>query len=506
VSEQTDLLAETKPLSDSLRFFTRLLVVMAFVIPLFFLIAAAQNGSGLFLGYLSVSCVLLATALLIAPAGKPNAIYLRAFRTDESTARLRARLGAALGRGYRLSGIRPPRKKTSTLVRFLMPYFAAMRYGGSKFMELEAGDDWMARLWKTYQETRLVFIDVRDVTPYVHQEIEMTLKTMGIWRCIFIIGPGKTRDEWRQTISAIAGPDTYLSQFKLLDASSPQLEADLRALVKVLPEGFPAATERGRQYVLDHVSENELKKGLQTSPARFLATLVGCALSLMLNPLLMIMVALYVFLIPWSAVSGPAVPYRVGVIALLACMILPISRTFSRFFRLVDAGNWAQATRAALSLIAAITLLAASVAVIPFRPGIRANALSQSQGRDTPSAISSLRAIQQAEARYRAAYTDRGYASSLKTLGGDPKNGPPTSCAAQLIPVDLASGGQKGYVFELLCTGKVKKNGVDRCDSFNVYATPERVGYTGDRGYCTDESGVIKFDPGGGVSCTESPE
>jgi type IV pilus assembly protein PilA len=386
-----------------------------------------------------------------------------------------------------------------------------MRYAGSKFMELEAGDDWMARLWKTYQETRLVFIDVRDVTPYVHQEIEMTLKTMGIQRCIFVVGPGKTRDEWRATISMIAGPEAGPSQFNLLDASSPQLESDLKAMVKAIPEGFPGATAQGRQYVLDHVSAEEIRKGQRTSLAQKAVIALALLFSLVLNPLIAIMVAVYALVIPMSAAGDPALATRIGMIPVFAIMILPIFRTFSRIFRLVDAGSWAQAMRAALSLIGAITLLGASVAIVAaFLPaymqglqGIFAGTSPQSRGHDTVSAINSLRAIQQAETRYRAAYPDRGYACSLEALGGDPKSGPPTPSAAQLIPADLASGSSLGYEFEIACNGAMTTNGVHRYDSFIAYATPAEVGKTGDRGYCTDESGVIAFDPAGGVACTE---
>jgi len=30
------------------------------------------------------------------------------------------------------------------------------------------------------------------------------------------------------------------------------------------------------------------------------------------------------------------------------------------------------------------------------------------------------------------------------------------------------------------------------------------VGKTGDRGFCSDEGGTIKFDPAGGTNCTQS--
>jgi hypothetical protein len=243
--EESDLLAKTKPLADPLRIITILMVVAAVVIPV-----VSLPTSGIWTA-LRMSCSLLSFALLIAPSGKPNAIYLRAFRTDKSTAKLRAELAAILGPGFRLSGIRPPREKTSMFIRFLVPGLVAMRYAGSKVMELEAGDDWMARLWKTYQTTRLVLIDVRDVTVHVHQEIQMTLQTVGPSRCVFLIGQEKTQSEWRQLLAEIVGPETNPAQLQLLDVSpehvsSRQMDSDLKDIVNRLPEGVPGELERGR--------------------------------------------------------------------------------------------------------------------------------------------------------------------------------------------------------------------------------------------------------------------
>src|ERR1017187_6044913 len=192
MSDETDLLARTRRLADPLRVIT--------------IITAA------------------------------NAIYLRAFRTDKSTAALRTRLAAVLGTDFRLSGIRPPKEKSSAFLRFLLPGIVAMRYAGSKFMELEAGDDWMARLWRTYQKTRLVFIDVREVTPHVHEEIEMTLQTVGPERCVFLISRDKPDAEWRLLLAEIIGPENDPTKLQLLDVSpdrlsSRQIKATLQDIV-----------------------------------------------------------------------------------------------------------------------------------------------------------------------------------------------------------------------------------------------------------------------------------
>jgi type IV pilus assembly protein PilA len=50
----------------------------------------------------------------------------------------------------------------------------------------------------------------------------------------------------------------------------------------------------------------------------------------------------------------------------------------------------------------------------------------------------------------------------------------------------------------------VTVNSVDRFNSYMVTAVPQTVGKTGDRGFCSDEGGTIKFDPAGGTNCTQS--
>jgi type IV pilus assembly protein PilA len=44
---------------------------------------------------------------------------------------------------------------------------------------------------------------------------------------------------------------------------------------------------------------------------------------------------------------------------------------------------------------------------------------------------------------------------------------------------------------------------MDRYTGYQITAVPETVGKTGNRGFCTDEGGIIKFDPAGGANCTQ---
>lgn len=119
------------------------------------------------------------------------------------------------------------------------------------------------------------------------------------------------------------------------------------------------------------------------------------------------------------------------------------------------------------------------------------------------SAINSMKVISSAEIQYESTYPTNGYSCSLQALGGDPAAGPPSATSAQILQPDLASGIKSGYVFNISNCVKVTVNGQDRYTGYTVTAVPETVGKTGDRGFCSDQFGEIKFDPTGGTNCTQ---
>jgi len=122
------------------------------------------------------------------------------------------------------------------------------------------------------------------------------------------------------------------------------------------------------------------------------------------------------------------------------------------------------------------------------------------------AAIRSVRSIQQAELMYSVTYPSRGYSCSLRTLGGDPGAGPPSAEAAQVLPNDLASGINSGYVFVIGNCNRVSLSDTERVTGYTITAVPQDVGKTGSRGFCSDESGTIKYDPVGGTNCTQPLE
>ena len=119
------------------------------------------------------------------------------------------------------------------------------------------------------------------------------------------------------------------------------------------------------------------------------------------------------------------------------------------------------------------------------------------------SAQASIRAINLAQSQYESTYPANGYACSLQALGGDPKAGPPSATSAQLLQVDLATGIKSQYAFSIGNCTKVNNNGTDRITGYTVTATPLTVGQSGNRSFCSDQFGAIKFDPAGGTNCTQ---
>jgi hypothetical protein len=156
----------------------------------------------------AVTLTLLLCTLCMLPWRVTNAIYLRSFRNDASTGELRTLAQAALGPAFRLSGIRDPRRRWPALIRHLFYLLFLIRYAQPKFMNLEAGPDWKARLWRSLGEARCALIDVSELTPFVHEEIVLAIRCLGFDRILFIGDDSRTADEWRQTVlAAVKLPD-----------------------------------------------------------------------------------------------------------------------------------------------------------------------------------------------------------------------------------------------------------------------------------------------------------
>lgn len=120
------------------------------------------------------------------------------------------------------------------------------------------------------------------------------------------------------------------------------------------------------------------------------------------------------------------------------------------------------------------------------------------------SAVSSLRTIDTAQVTYAAKYPETGFSCRIEELGGSPSDcGDHPNATAQhacLLDSKLSSGQKFGYRFSL--TNCEQMNGA--FVRYQVTAEPLVPGSTGQRVFCTDQSGVIKtLRNGSGEQCLE---
>jgi hypothetical protein len=222
-----------QPLLDPTKVAWRLLIILALIggVPLFVELTTAESID-VFAVFQAVSfaCPLAAYSLLLRPSTGRTVFYLRAFRSDLDSTNLRSALRAVLGRAHQLRGIRPPRERGFLPVRVLVTLRDGFRSLGSPFFELEADDDnWMVRLLASYRRARFVFIDIRDLTTFVEEEIRLSYLAFGLSRCMFIANQNQTHEESCSRVTAIIG-DPAMDQNRLMMLYYSDDESTLRDL------------------------------------------------------------------------------------------------------------------------------------------------------------------------------------------------------------------------------------------------------------------------------------
>jgi len=143
-----------------------------------------------------------------------------------------------------------------------------------------------------------------------------------------------------------------------------------------------------------------------------------------------------------------------------------------------------------LLIVVAIILIIAAIAI----PNLIRSRIAANEA----SAVGSLRTLNTSEITYNAIYPQSGFVCTLSYLGGSSN---PAFSAAGLIDNNLMSGQKSGYSF-----------GVTTCSSaggivvtYSTDAAPNVLFQTGNRYFCSDQSGVIKFTGGGYTAgCTNT--
>jgi len=150
-----------------------------------------------------IACLGVSTTVFIfriLPRRRTNAMYLRSFRRDKATARIRETIQFALGSSFRLSGIRPPRRRIPAFIRWANITAFCLRYSTPRFMNLEAGGDWFARLWRSLADCRCAFLDLLDLTDFVVEEMELVYQCLGPERIMFLGDLSRSPEEWRALV------------------------------------------------------------------------------------------------------------------------------------------------------------------------------------------------------------------------------------------------------------------------------------------------------------------
>ena len=157
-----------------------------------------------------------------------------------------------------------------------------------------------------------------------------------------------------------------------------------------------------------------------------------------------------------------------------------------------------------LLIAVAIILIIAAIAV--------PNLLRSRMAANEASAVSAMRTINTAASSYNSMYSN-GFPPSLTALGTGGTT--VTNCtSAQLIDETLSSGTKGGYLFQfqpglaanqLNSTSSTCAGAYGYTDGYMVTAVPIMVGNTGQRSFCTDSSGVIRFNMSGTANPGPSP-
>ena len=140
-----------------------------------------------------------------------------------------------------------------------------------------------------------------------------------------------------------------------------------------------------------------------------------------------------------------------------------------------------------LLIVVAIILIIAAIAI--------PNLLRSKMAANEASAVAALRTINTASVAFSTTYGT--YPANLTNLQ---PAATPTSTAADLIDSVLSGGVKSGYtiVYTGTTAGAITSG-------YTITAKPITQGVSGQRGFFTDMSGVIRADPAGSATSASTP-
>ena len=139
-----------------------------------------------------------------------------------------------------------------------------------------------------------------------------------------------------------------------------------------------------------------------------------------------------------------------------------------------------------LLIVVAIILIIAAIAI--------PNLMRSRMAANESSAVGSVRTINTAMVTYSTSFPDTGYAATLANLGGPTAACVPGAVAtigAACLIDNLLSIVQQKSGYQFAAVGAATSGTVNNL--YTVTATPLTIGATGNRGFFSDQSGVIRY-------------
>jgi type IV pilus assembly protein PilA len=148
-----------------------------------------------------------------------------------------------------------------------------------------------------------------------------------------------------------------------------------------------------------------------------------------------------------------------------------------------------------LLIVVAIILIIAAIAIPNF--------IRSRMAANEASGVSSLRSINTAEVSYFTAYPNQGFSPTLVSLGGAAPCAIATAASACLVDDLLANAStaataKSGYFFTYLPTAAP-------ANTYTITGQPSNPGTTGQRGFFTDQTAVIRYAVSGAAAVGSSP-
>jgi type IV pilus assembly protein PilA len=140
-----------------------------------------------------------------------------------------------------------------------------------------------------------------------------------------------------------------------------------------------------------------------------------------------------------------------------------------------------------LLIVVAIILIIAAIAI--------PNLMKSRMAANESSAVGSIRTLNTAEVTYSASCPNVGFSASIAELN----TGAVCAGGTGIIDNVLATGVKSGYQFTYT---PVATNGLNT--TYTSTATPLTVGTTGQRGFFSDQTGVIRYSLSGAAPTVAS--